>query len=197
MTQPDLSRTAATFLFVLLLLGSLFLVYEREGLLAWGSALLGGLGLALMSVLHGRRSLYCLVTIYAVVGICWAGSIYYVYSSWESGEVLQIQLEDGVTFRTWVVDSGGQEIVIYECPPENQAMVEAGSLVTLQRGEDRYEADMRAVAVDFSSEELANIYALYEEKYAKQSEATDMYYLLIGPRRGSQLYVLYLTRRDA
>ena len=197
MTQREASKTLAISLFILLLLGSLFLAYEREGLLPWSSALLSGVGLASMTFLRGRRSLYCLVLISSLVGISWASSTYYVFSTWESGEVVEIQLQEDVIIRTWVVESGGKEIVIYDCPPEYQALVEASNLASLTRGNERYRADLRAVPAEFGSEELDNVYALYLEKYADQSRATDVYYLLIGARRGSQIYVLYLTRRDA
>ncbi len=197
MIRRDALKTAAIFLFVLLMLGSLFLAYQREGLLPWISVLLSGVGLALMTVLTGRRSLYCFVLVSGLVGSGWAGITYYVYSTWESGEVVEIQLQNDVIFRTWVVESGGQEIVIYDCPPVYQDIVEASNSASLHRGNERYGADLRAVPVKLDSEELSNIYALYEEKYADQSRATEMYYLFIGPRRGSQIYVLYLTRRDA
>jgi hypothetical protein len=198
MTQRETSKSLAISVFILLLLGSLFLAYERLGLLPWISVLLSGVGLALMTVLTGRRSLYCLVLISGLVGFSWAGSTYYVFSTWESGEVVEIQLEDGVIIRTWVVESDGKEIVIYDCPPEYQTLVEASNLVSFNRGNKRYNADLLAVpAEELSSDEADNIYAMYLEKYPDQSSATDVYYLLIGPRRGSQIYVLYLTRRDA
>lgn len=196
MTSRDISKSVATSLLALLLLGSLFLVYQREGLLPWGSTLLSGVGLMLMMRLRGRWSLYCSLIIAIVIGTSWTASVYYVYSSWESGEVIDITVNEDVTFRTLVVEKAGDEVVIYDCPPEQRAIVESSKVASIRRGAERYQAEMRAVPVDFSSDELVEVYGLYQQKYANQGDATDAYYLLIGPRRGSQLYVLYLTRRS-
>ena len=61
---------------------------------------------------------------------------------------------------------------------------------------ESYTARMRAVPMELDSEEFGEVYDLYLEKYAEQSLATTMYYLMIGPRRGSQLFVLYFSKVD-
>lgn len=187
-------KTIAVSTFSLLLLISLYLVYQRTGLLPIVGAALGGLGLALTAFLQGKKLAYSLIGIVLAVVMAWTGSIYFVFSTWESGEVVEIQFDDNIVVRTWVVEEGGQEVVIYDCPPEWTSQVAGSTSVTVQRGSEQYLADLRVVDAGMGSDELNKVYALYEEKYTSQSRATEIYYLMIGPRRGSQLYALYLTR---
>jgi len=56
-TGLEPAKTTAAFLFRLALLASLFLAYERQGMLPWGSALLSVIGLLLVPVPNRRQPL--------------------------------------------------------------------------------------------------------------------------------------------
>jgi hypothetical protein len=140
----------------------------------------------------GKRALNSFFGMAGGLLLLWFLSSYYVYYQWESGEVIETQLNDQTTLRTWVMDDEAQQIVIYEAPPEHIGLLESAAEVTITRDGERYQADFNAVRADaLTSAEYERIFALYLDKYEQQSLATDVYYLSIGPKRGSQLYVLY------
>jgi len=191
--NADRSRQAAITLLILLLGGSLIIAATRTGLLSWLCALFACAGLLAMRYLQGRQALYGALLVVSITAALWVGSVYYVYSTWESGEVVQIRLGSDVHIRTWVVEQDGQDIVLYDCPPAHTPLLESGETVVVTRGGTDFEARLRAVPVTLDSAELGRVYGLYEQKYGGEGNATNIYYLLIGARRGSQLYVLYLS----
>ena len=186
-------KIAALSLLGIMLLVSAYMAYARLGLLPWFGILLCALGLFVTRNQTGRRALFSATSLFIVIAASWTGTLFYVYSNWESGEVVDISLDDATRFRTWVVSDGKQEIVIYECPPEHQASLTNSTKAALTKGGGSYQVNVNAVPVALDSEALGQVYGLYESKYAAQSRATDVYYLLVGPKRGSQLYLLYLT----
>lgn len=187
-------KASALTLLGIMLLVSAYLAYARLGLLPWFGILLSALGLLLTRNQTGGRALASATSIFIVIAASWTGTLFYVYSNWESGEVVDITLDGTTTFRTWVVSDGQQDIVIYECPPEHHALVVRSTEVTVRRAETSYRASLRSISVGIDSKELAEVYDLYEAKYSSQSLATDFYYLFIGPKRGSELFVLYLKK---
>jgi hypothetical protein len=196
----DRKRVISATLFASMLMVSLFLVLERQGWLPWAGVVLGGVGLVLMAVLHGRNSLYCFGLFSSVLVIAWAGVASYVFSTWESGEVVEILIaepDSKMSFRTWVVDRDGTEIAIYECPPEARSTLESNEVVLVDRQTARYTAELDAVPAErLNANDLNEIYALFREKYGDKSRATKLYYLLMGARRDSQVMVLFLNRKD-
>ncbi len=115
--------------------------------------------------------------------------------------MVDITLGPDVSIRTWVMDDDQsqpeQQIVIYEAPPEHQPLLEEIETVNVIREGDSYQAKIKAVlATDLTAAEFDRVFALYLEKYEAQSFATDIYYLSIGPKRGSELYILYLLEQQ-
>ncbi len=188
------TKTFALTVLAIILLSSLVLALTRTGYLPWLGIVLGALGCLATLRTTELRALKISMSIAILVMGSWAGSLYYVYSNWESGEIVDISLNDQVTFRTWVANKGSSEVVIYDCPPEHQALLENTTVATVSKGPENYRAELTAVPVSLDSELLAETFGLYEDKYAKQSLATDVYYLTIGPKRGSQLFVLTLKQ---
>ena len=186
MAKENAQKTIAISLRAATLIGSIFMSVERVGALPYLGILLGGI---LTLKLSSTRLFYYALSTSFVVALSWGASFYYVFSTWESGDVVQISLDDRTSFRTWVVEHEGQEVVIYDCPPQHLSAVQKSRRVTLKRHDQEYSAEFSAVPVTQDSKQLIDVYALYEAKYAAQSRATEAYYLLIGPRRGSQLFV--------
>ena len=193
---PENHSTTIAYCLAGLLLGlSLYVAYERTGLLPWVGAGFGIAGLIVTALASKKAALsFSVVSVFIVIA-SWGGSAWFVFSTWESGEVVEIQFEPETSIRTWVIDANGEEIVLYDAPPENIALLEAISQVTVTRGRETYQADIRAEQEGMDSPALAQIFGLYEEKYAAQSTATNVYYVTIGPKRNSKFYLLYLTRR--
>lgn len=184
-------------LFLTLIIGSGVIAYLRLGYLPWLGVLFGVLGLALTLKIGNKQSVNAFFIMTMSLGLLWLASGYYVYYQWESGETVDIGLSDTVTIRTWVMDDDQQQVVIYESPPEHIDVINRANQVDVTRDAETYRAKFTAIpATDLSSAEYQRIFTLYTEKYAAQNLATDVYYLTIGPKRGSQLYVLYLLPQD-
>lgn len=194
------SKTLSQILYAGLLVFSIVLVYLRLGYLPWLGVILGALGLALTFKMNSKQAWMSFLSVAMVFGLSWLGSSYYVYYQWESAEVVDITLSPDVTIRTWVMDDDRteppQQIVIYEAPPNHQPFLQDIETVKVTREGESYEAKVNAVvASELSTAEYDKIFALYLEKYEAQSFATDIYYLTLGPRRGSELYILYLLEK--
>lgn len=195
------SKTLSLLLFAGLLIFSVALTFLRMGYLPWLGVMLGVVGLLMTFRLSGKKSMQSFLSFALLFGVAWLGSSYYVYYQWESGEVVDIAMSPEVTVRTWVMDDemeqGSQQIVIYEAPPEHQPLLENIHTVTVTRDDEPHVATINAIlAEELSTAEYERIFALYLEKYETLSFATDIYYLTIGPKRGSKLYILYLLQDD-
>ncbi len=195
------SKTLSQILYAALLVFSLVLAYLRLGYLPWFGVILGAIGLGLTFKMNSKQAMLSFLAVAVGFGLSWLGSSYYVYYQWESAEVVDITLGPDVSIRTWVMDDDQsqpeQQIVIYEAPPEHQPLLEEIETVNVIREGDSYQAKIKAVlATDLTAAEFDRVFALYLEKYEAQSFATDIYYLSIGPKRGSELYILYLLEQQ-
>jgi hypothetical protein len=189
-------KKLTAILFTSLLAGSLVLAYARMGYLPWLGVAASLLGFLFTASFQGKRALNSFFIMAGGLLLAWFLSTYYVYYQWESGEVIETQLNDQTTLRTWVMDDDSQQIVIYEAPPEHIGLLESTTEVSITRDGEQYQAAFNAVRADtLTTAEYERIFALYLEKYQPQTLATDIYYLSLGPKRGSQLYALYSTKK--
>lgn len=184
---------AHRLLLVLLVAISLFFVYTRTGLLPLISLATALLGFVLTARWRAHAFSISLALCF-FIGVGWASTLYLVYSGWESGEVVDIQVGDA-EFRTWFVADENAFGVIYESPPEHQRSLMEQKTAQLTFGGETKVVSLFAEPSNIDSDNFTRLYGLYEAKYGRQSSATNVYYLFIGlfikPRRGSQLYLLW------
>ncbi len=86
------SKHTAMVIYLVIAAGSLYMGFERQGFLPWATLLMGLVGIATLTLLPLLRTLFVLAGITLSVIFSWAGAVYFVYSTWESGEVVGIQL---------------------------------------------------------------------------------------------------------
>ena len=177
-------RTAMSVFFLLFIL-AVFLLWYRGGLLAWAGAGLAVAGKAKTLIRPGRADVKLALSVVVLWACAWAGMAYYVFSTWERGEVVTLDIDtpSGVhSARTWIVEDAAGQVVIYDAQPDVVAALESGSRVVLTRGETV--AEYTPVLIPEDAAELAAIYTLFEDKYADLNVATERFYTWMGRRRG-------------
>lgn len=169
---------------VLATLAGLYLVFSHNGLIAW-FALLGGV--LLLGKIWRRpteRDLALSLGLILVPVLLWAGTYYYVISSWESGEVveLEIQTSNGsLTARLWVMDIGPHPVVYYDALPEVAQSLLAGHPLRFNRAGQISIRVPQATPVEALGEEQANrIMSAMQNKYGALNDAAVLYYLMLG-----------------
>lgn len=175
----------------------MLLVVERGGALAWAGLMLG---LALLAKAWVRpspmdvRVAFGVATIFALT---WFGTLYYVVSTWESGEVVQLMIDtpDGPhTARVWIFDSEGSSFVIYDAEPEVAEILMAGKPVRLLRAGQQSVRQVEAMPIERVPPETMNrIDGQMHEKYGHRNVATDVYYRMLGRSRDRIVLVVRLT----
>ncbi len=181
-----------------ILLVGIVLIVERGGILAWVGAIAG---IAMLVKCYLRPSRIdvalglCAATIWA---LAWAGTIYYVISTWESGEVVQLAIETHHgphTARVWILDTGESPVAIYDAPPQAARALMSGNPLKLTRAGEVSVRHPKAIPADKMPEaELNAIYRLMDEKYGERNFATSVYYTMLGRMRNRVLMIVTLNK---
>lgn len=184
MIQP---RIVAVFIAGLTMVVALTLLVDRGGIIAW-SAFSGGIVLLAKTGLRpSRTDLGLSVGLAAVAVLAWVGTLYYVISTWESGEVVELIIDtsDGVhTARVWVLDIGVYPVVYYDAAPEVAQSLLAGKPLQLLRAGEVSNRIPKATRVDTLPEDEANlILEAMVTKYGDRVSAADVYYSMLGRSR--------------
>ena len=180
----DLGRSIAVCLAAALFVAGGFAAFDRGGLLAWIGVLLGAL---LLLKAWRRPSPKDAVLALAALGLWlvgWAATWQYVMSTWESGEVVQIEVEGGHVARLWVLELNGEPHMYYDAPPEIARQLLAGAALSVERGGQIRQGCASAERVDDLPEaRMQEALGLMEAKYADQNMATNVFYVVLGGRR--------------
>ncbi|MEM7077478.1 MAG: hypothetical protein AAF513_02515 [Pseudomonadota bacterium] len=191
------TRTRSGWLAGLIIVLALAAVAYRGGLIAWltflagvvlllkvwrrpaGSDLIWGLGLALVPLL------------------VWVGTFFYVIAVWESGEVVELNIptERGVhQARLWVLDIEDQPTVYYDAaPPAAAASLLAGTPLRFTRaGEVSTRSPAARGVADVSQDEVDQVFATMQSKYAGRDHGAVLYYLLLGRVRSHEALLIEL-----
>ena len=178
------SRWAALGAAAGLLLAAAFLAIDRNGLLAWLGV---GLGVFLLIKCLRRpspRDAMLAVTVIGVWAACWGAAWKYVESTWESGEVVQLEIEGAHTARVWVLDGSDGPLMYYDAPPEAASRLLAGAPISMTRNGQLRQACAAATRVDALPKERYD--ALLDqmlEKYEGLNTATNVFYVVLGGKR--------------
>lgn len=137
-----------------------FLLVERGGLIAW-SAL--GIGLALLAKVllkPTKHDLALNTALATAIVLAWFGTFYYVISTFESGEVVELEIDtsNGVhTARVWVLDIGTDPLVYYDTDPVVANALLAGTPLQFTRSEKVTTRIPEATPFDELPEDEANL----------------------------------------
>lgn len=166
---------------------ALALLIDRGGLIAWSAFLIG---VALLAKIWWKPSRFDAVLgigLVAIAALAWIGTRYYVISTWESAEVVELSIDtdNGVqTARLWVLDIGGEPLIYYDAEPEVARSLLAGKPLQFTRGEEVSTRIPSATPVDSLPEhEARRILEAMESKYGSRVGAATIYYLMLGRSR--------------
>jgi hypothetical protein len=175
---------------------STYFVLARGGWLAWCGAIFGCLGFAVISRLPDRLKLWCSIAILLSLGFSWLVTTYYVYSTWESGEVIEIEIaaEDyRKTVRTWVVDHDGTPFVAYDADPTAARVLKSVQVLNVTRSGKSYVSSPEVFLTDEAEADVIAVFGQFSEKYGELTEATAIYYSLLGRNRDQVSLIIKLN----
>lgn len=149
----------------LMTLVALVLVVMRGGILPW-STLVIGIGLLARIILKSHNTSFRTAIAFIVIPLlAWLGTYYYVISTWESGEVVEISVDTN-----------------------------KGTPLRLSRSAEVTNRIPNATRVaDLPKEEFDRLLGAMNTKYASQSSASTIYFLMLGRTRDRVGVVAYLT----
>ena len=170
-----------------LLVASAFLVHLRGGVLAWWGVIAALLMLAKHVARPARRDVVVALCVSALWTASWPAAWGYVRATWESGEVVDLDVrtdEETHTARVWVLDVDDAWLIYYEAPSRIARALLAGAPMTVERGDRRMAGCADAARVsDMPDHERTALLAVMEAKYEAQNHATTIFYALLGSRK--------------
>lgn len=186
--KRSLSSAIAVGVAFLLLAAGVVLIYQRGGILAWLGLLLGA-GLLLKSWIRPSNwDLPLGLTASTLWTLAWAAIFYYVISTWETGEVVELTIETpsgGHTARTWIMEEPNAWILYYDAPTQAADALISGAPVAVMRGNAPLSfKHYTAVRVDdMPEDEINQLFGLMSKKYGERNAATDVFYGFLGRSR--------------
>lgn len=188
------SRPIAIVAASCLFLAGAFLAVDRGGLLAWLGVALGALlGAKVLLRPASRDAVLALATL-GLWAVAWVATWTYVRSTWESGEVVQLELAGGHVARVWVIDPSDGPVMYYDAPPDAASRLLAGTSLTMTRdGQARQECATAVRADELPEERLQELYGHMEDKYQGRNTATVVFYSVLGVQRDRVGLVIRLT----
>lgn len=181
------SRTIAGFIAVLTLVAALVVVVDRGGLLAWSALFLGAALFAKIWRKPSKRDLMLSIGLATFSILAWVGVLYYVISTYESGEVVELAIDtkNGThTARLWVLEVGPDPVVYYDAEPQIAESLLAGKPLQFTRGGEVSIRKPEAKPIDALSEaDASQLLEAMENKYGNRTLAYEVYYLMLGVPR--------------
>ena len=177
-----------------LLVAAAILVIARGGLLAWLGVLVGALLLFKILRRPSPRDAWLSLAILGIWAISWGATWYYVMSSWESGEVVELEIDGTHTARVWVLDMSEGPVMYYDAPPDVASRLLAGAPLAMTRnGEVRRECAAASRVDELPDEQVQPLIDRMEEKYEGRNTATVVFYSILGGRRDRVGLLIQLT----
>ncbi len=191
------SRAAgAGFIAALIAIVGAALAIDRGGVLAWLGVFLGPLLLIKIYARPSAQDLGLSIGVALVWSLAWGATIYYVISTWESGEVVELGIEtpNGThTARVWILDADKSTVLIYDAEPEIAKALMSGNPVSVRRNGVVSVKIPNATPIENVPEgEVNAIFGLMEQKYGRRNFATDVFYNVLGGRRDRTVMVVKL-----
>ncbi len=177
-----------------MVIAAAFLAFDRNGLLAWVGVALGALLLLkLLRWPSSRDTLLCVVAVGAWT-LSWGAAWAYVVSTWESGEVVELEVASEHTARVWVLDLSEGPLMYYDAPPDVAGRLLAGAPVSMTRGAQVRDGCAHATRVqEVPEERLRDLTRQLESKYEGLHTATTVFYVVLGGKRDRVGVLVELT----
>ncbi len=188
--------TPALMLAVILILAFTIIIAIRGGLVFW-AALLMTAAWAVKTVMRpGGRDLAGVMSIGVLAAISWAGISAWVFSTWESVEVVTVAvpMEGGEqTVRTWIMDEREHPWIIYDADANVADALLAGANISVTRDgiTTPYAVDV-SLYDEMTPEESAPLFDEYLAKYGEVDFINNVFYGLLGRKRGRVVLILEL-----
>ncbi len=177
-------RSIAIVVVSCLFAAAAFLAIDRGGLLAWIGVLLAPALLFKIVRRPSPRDAALAVAVLAVWVVSWGATWAWVMSTWESGEVVEIEVDGAHTARVWVLDIGDEPFMYYDAPPDVARRLLAGAPLTMTRDGHVTRACARAARVrDLPEEQVQDLLGRMEQKYEGRNTATTVFYAVLGVER--------------
>ena len=177
-------RKISVFITGLITLTALILLVDRGGLIAWSTFFIGCALIAKIWLKPSKLDLGLSVGLAAVSVLAWVGTLYYVISTYESGEVVELAIDTSTgphTARLWVLEIGPDPVVYYDAEPEVVESLLAGKPLQFTRAGKVSTRIPRAKLVDELPEDRANrILEVMGTKYGGRMTAADVFYVMLG-----------------
>ena len=193
------SQKIALVIAALTILIAVVVVIDRGGLIAWSTLILG-IALAAKLIFRpsqGKREIVLSIALAIIPALLWVGTVQYVISQWESGEVVELTIETDQgahTARLWVLDINDQAVVYYDADPAAAHALLAGRPLQFSRGDQVSTQIPQATRVDDLPEGQANqILATMQTKYGALNSAATVWYVMLGSPGDRIPVVVYLN----
>lgn len=193
------TRNIAILIAGLTTASAILLLVDRGGLIAWSALFIG---LALLAKVLFKPTTHDLALSAAsatALVLVWFGTLYYVISTFESGEVVELAIETSngtQTARVWVLDIGAHPLVYYDTDPEVAMSLLAGTPLQFTRSGNRSTRIPEATPFDELPEDEANlIFEAMGSKYGERNGAVDVFYSMLGRPR-DRIAVVASLRED-
>jgi len=181
------SRIMAVSIAAFTIVVASILLVDRGGLIAWGAFVFGSVLLAKIWLRPSKVDPGLSVMLATLPVFAWVGTLYYVISTWESGEVVDLAINTGNgahTARVWVLDIGASPLIYYDAAPEVAKSLLAGKPVRLTRAGVVSTRIPKAIPVDALPEAEANLVLdAMRTKYGDRMGAAEIYYSMLGRSR--------------
>jgi hypothetical protein len=192
-------RTIAITVSVLMTLAGLVLFIDRGGVLSLVGLIAGSTLLIKTFFRSSKLDIWLCVGVAVIWGLVWLGTFYYVISTWESGEVVELAVDapDGThTARVWVLDTDKALVLYYDAEPNiAEAMLSGRPIKVTREGQvvNFTHINVRSTE-DISQEELDSIFQMWADKYGARNEATDVFYQMLGRSRDRIAVVIKIDK---
>lgn len=166
---------------------ALTLVIDRGGLIAWSVFIVSVIFFYRFHLKPSRLDLGMSIGLALFSLLAWIGTFYYVITTYESGEVVELDIHTENELRTarlWVFEIGAELVVYIDAVPDVANSLLAGRPLQLRREGQVSTRIPRASQIELLAEENANlVMAAMETKYQDRMTASTVYYLFLGRPR--------------
>ena len=192
--SPRITPALTLAAIMILLLAAI--VAQRNGLVFW-TALVVTMAWAIKTLVRpGSRDLAVIIGIGALTAMSWAGISAWVFSTWESGDVVTVEVPldgDVQTVRTWIMDDSSVPWIIYDADAHVADTLLAGTNINVTRdGITTPYAVNVSLYDEMTTEESAPLFAEYLAKYGEIDFINNVFYGLLGRKRGRVVLILEL-----
>lgn len=173
------------------------LLLSRGGLIAWCAVLIGLALLAKALLKPSDVDPGLAIGSATLLTLVWAGALFYVISTYESGEVVELAVDTEEGFhnaRLWVLDVGVFPVVYFDAEPGVARSLLAGKPLQFTRaGQISTRIPEATEADELSKEQADDVYQAMSNKYGSRMRAADVYYAVLGRPRDRVALIVRLT----